>query len=350
MPDDEPGQMADGGDDGREDGAAGGVPGSRSGDGTGDLSGDGMASGGGSGAERSGLELLLEAELRALGRSIRIPDVDGGTMAERVVASILAGQSPGLAPDALPGTLRDPEPDADADAEPEYEPEHEPPGRARPLRGWLRQHRRALAVTLSGTLVALALTPPVRASVVEWVDRFDFGGIDVRYDPGSRSPDGGRRPEVPGCGEPLPRAEAERQAGFEALVPEELGAPDAFSVTAGAGGRSVLTLCWSGPDGRVTRLDQFPARLDPGFAKTSAELPQWVQVDGGGGESGTGLWFARPHLLRLVLLDRESDRWEEQRRTAGPTLIWMSPDERTTLRLEGADALERALGIAESVP
>ncbi|QDY81193.1 hypothetical protein FQU76_21295 [Streptomyces qinzhouensis] len=273
------------------------------------------------------MELRLEAELRALGRAIRIPDVDGETMAERVVASLLAGELP----DSTPAPA--------------------PPGRAERLRVRVRRHRRALALTLSGVLVALAFTPPVRASVVEWADRFDFGGIDVRYDPGSPSPDPGRTSEVPGCGEPLPRAEAERTAGFGALVPEELGTPDAFSVTAGAGDRSVLTLCWSGDDGRVTRLDQFPARLDPGFTKTSAEQPQWVRVGAGGiGEGGTGLWFARPHLLRFALLDRESERWEQQRRTAGPTLIWMSPDARTTLRLEGVDALGRALGIAESLP
>ncbi|MGV9315940.1 hypothetical protein ACWDR0_27695 [Streptomyces sp. NPDC003691] len=288
------------------------------------------------GGPESGLELLLEAELRALGRAIRVPEVDGETMAERVVANLLAGGVP--APSPAPA----------------------PPGRAERVRHRLRRHRRALALTLSGVLVALALTPPVRASVVEWADRFDFGGIDVRYDPEGRSPDPGqpgRSPAVPGCGEPLARAEAEARAGFGALVPKSLGAPDAYSVTVGAESRRVLTLCWSGKAGRVTRLDQFPARLDPGFIKTSAEQPEWVRVGSAGtgtgtgtGDGGTGLWFARPHLLRFVLLDRESTRWEERRRTAGPTLLWMSPDGRTTLRLEGVDALGRALAVAESVP
>ncbi|MEU9603166.1 hypothetical protein [Streptomyces sp. NPDC048057] len=304
-----------------------GVPGSRSGDAPGGGSPGRPAGGPGEGSlgEPSALELRLEAELRALGRAIPLPDVDGETMAERVLSSLLAEQVPDRVPDPVP------------------------PGRTERLRGWLRRHRRSLAVTLSGALVALALTPPVRASVVEWADHFDFGGIEVRHDPVTRPPDAGRTAGAPGCGKPLTRAEAERKAGFESLVPGELGEPDAFSVTAGRDGRSMLTLCWSADDGRVTRLDQFPARLDPGFTKTSAEQPQRVQVADGTGDGGTGLWFARPHLLRFVLLDDESARWEEQRRTAGPTLLWMSPDERTTLRLEGVDALTRAVGIAESL-
>ncbi|MEU5977106.1 hypothetical protein [Streptomyces sp. NPDC047315] len=313
VPEEEPGRGQDG------------VPESRSGD----EPGHGFV------AEPSALELRLEAELRALGRSITLPDVDGETMAERVLSSLLADQVPDHVTAPAPA----------------------PVGRAEKLRAWLhgrlrkwlRQHRRSLTVTLSGTLVALALTPPVRASIMEWADGFDFGGIVVRYDPGRPPPAVDRSAGVPGCGEPLARAEAERKAGFEALVPAELGAPDAFSTTAGPAGRSMLTLCWDDDDGQVTRLDQFPARLDPGFTKTSAEQPEWVPLGDGTGENATGLWFARPHLLHFTLLDQKSARWEERRRTAGPTLLWMSPDGRTTLRLEGVPTLTRAVGIAESL-
>lgn len=309
MPEEKPGHGPDG------------VPESRSGD----EPGHGFV------GEPSALELRLEAELRALGRSITLPDVDGETMAERVLSSLLADQVPDQVAAPAPA----------------------PVGRVEKLRAWLRRwlrrYRRSLTVTLSGTLVALALTPPVRASILEWADGFDFGGIVVRYDPGSPPPAVDRSAGVPGCGKPLARAEAEQKAGFEALVPAQLGAPDAFSATAGPAGRSMLTLCWDDDDGQVTRLDQFPARLDPGFTKTSAEQPEWVPLADGTGENATGLWFARPHLLHFTLLDQKSARWEEQRRTAGPTLLWMSADGRTTLRLEGVPTLTRAVGIAESL-
>jgi hypothetical protein len=232
----------------------------------------------------------LRAELRGLGRGIRIPDVDGETMAERVLAQLLA--------EALPAPA--------------------PPGRMDRLR---------------------VLTPPVRATVADW---FGFGGVQVRYDP-SASPRPGA--PVPGCHKPVPLTEAERRAGFLAWLPGELGEPDAVSVTEGPQGRSMVTLCWSEPAGTI-RLDEFPAKLDLGFAKQARIMPEWLQLTGG----ETAMWFAEPHLLRFGLTDARGEAWTESERTAGPTLLWEATDGRTTLRLEGVASLQRAREIAESTP
>ncbi|MFD7446846.1 hypothetical protein [Streptomyces sp. NPDC059909] len=257
----------------------------------------------------------LPEELRELGRRLPVPDVDGGSMAERVLARIVAESVPTPVPAPLPG-------------------------RARRAVGWARRRWRALTVTVSGALVVLVLTPPVRATVADW---FGFGGIEVRYVPSATPPPPAGT--VPPCHSPVPLAEAGRRAGFAPRVPAGLGEPDAVSVGVAAGGLRMISLCWYERSGTL-RLDEFPARLDLGFAKVVRVHPEWVELSG----ERPGLWFAEPHVLRFPLTGGTGQQWTESRRTAGPTLLWMSPDERTTLRLEGVVDAGRAREIAESTP
>ena len=130
----------------------------------------------------------------------------------------------------------------------------------------------SLTAALCGLLAVLVLTPPVRAAVVDW---FDFGGVEVRYDP-SATPSPGA--EVPGCGGPsLTLAEAERRAGFApARARRRSGTPEAVTVTREPKGRFLITLCWR-EQGRTVRLDEYPARAGPGFTKTVREQPEWVR-------------------------------------------------------------------------
>ncbi|MER6348790.1 hypothetical protein ACWC10_28070 [Streptomyces sp. NPDC001595] len=281
----------------------------------------------GEGAEPSerGRAGRLPEELRALGRSMDAPKGAGPeSMVERVLGQILAERLP----------VPEPEPRGVAE-------------RLRAVRRWTRPRWRSLTATLCGLLTLLALTPPVRAAVVDW---FAFGGVEVRYDP-SATPSAGA--EVPGCERPVSLAQARRRAGFEPLIPPALGAPDAVTVTAGPRGRALVTLCWRERD-RIVRLDEHLARLDVGFVKTVPEQPQWVPLDGtaGPGEvADPALWFPRPHLLSLWLVDADGDRFTRERRPAGPTLLWMrgtGPDT-VTLRLEGVAAKDRAVGIAKSL-
>lgn len=254
----------------------------------------------------------LPAELRALGRSLRGSDGVAETMAERVLAQIIAEQVP--APVAEPPAPR---------------------RRVLRIRGWARRRWRVLTAALCGVATVAVLTPPVRAAVSDW---FGFGGVEVHYDP-SASPSPGSA--VPGCRAPVSLEEAAAEAGFRPLVPAELGAPDAVSVTREPHDRILLSLCWRGASGTV-RLDEFPAWLDIGFAKTSAVHPEWVSVN-----QNTGLWFPREHRLSFWMLDDQGQRWHRSERTAGPTLLW-SPASGVTLRLEGVTSPDRALDIARS--
>lgn len=280
--------------------------------------------------ERGGDRARLRAELRALGRGLEVPEYDGPTMAERVLAQIVA--------EAVPVPV--PVPVA--------------PGRAERVRVWMRRRSRLLSAALSGLLVVLVLTPPVRAAVADW---FDFGGVEVRYDPSGPA---AARPgsPVPGCDAPVTAAEAERRAGFRPVVPTALGVPAAISMTRLPEDRSMITLCWR-EDGRTIRLDEFASALDPYFTKQVREQPEWLKVpdgdgDGDGGEDGDedgdevdGLWFAQPHLLRFAMVTEDGLRWTRSQRTAGPTLLWVRGG-RMTLRLEGVSAQDRALSIAGS--
>ncbi|TLS44586.1 hypothetical protein FE633_19580 [Streptomyces montanus] len=256
----------------------------------------------------------LPEELRALGRSLDPPGASGTeSMVERVLEQILAERVP--VPVAEP-----PEPRARV--------------RVRAVRRWARLRRRSLTAALCGLLTVLVLTPPVRAAVIDW---FDFFGVEVRYDPSAPPPSPS---PVPGCEEGLSVADAARKAGFEPLLPRELGRPTAAQVS---GGRRVLSVCWRGGDGETIRLDQFRAKLSPLFWKSTTAPYKAVTVSG-----DHGLWFAEPHRLELALVDDRGREYAKTVRTAGPTLLWTQRSE-VTLRLEGVASQPRALEIAESV-
>ncbi|MGK3941350.1 hypothetical protein [Streptomyces sp. WSLK1-4] len=266
----------------------------------------------------------LPEELRALGRSLDAPGAGGSeSMVERVLQQILDERLP-VPVDRAPG----------------------PGERLRAVRRWTRMRWRSLTATLCGLLTVLALTAPVRAAVLDW---FDFGGVEVRYDP-SAVPSPGA--EVPGCGRSVSLAQAERRAGFEPLVPQALGPPGTVTVSAEPRGRFLVSLCWR-EGGRTVRLDEFPQRLDPAFTKSLREPPEWIALGGvaADGVRDYALWFPRPHVLGLWLVDDEGDRFTRTERTAGPTLLWIhrGGGASVTLRLEGVASKERALRIAKSL-
>ncbi|MFE7762678.1 hypothetical protein [Streptomyces sp. NPDC057438] len=272
--------------------------------------------GGGTGSE--GRDVRLPEELRALGRGLDRPGADGDeTMVERVLRQIIAEQVP--------------------------TPVAEPPGageRLRAVRRWAGARRRALTAALCGLLTVLVLTPPVRAAVADW---FGFGGVEVRYDPSATPAPG---VGTPGCPDPVPLAEAGRRAGFAPLVPDALGDPDAVSVTRAPKGRFVISLCWQ-EQGHTVRLDEYAARLAPGYGKTVAgeRAVEWVQLGGGAYDA---LWFPDPHLLRFWMTSEDGSRFTRSERTAGPTLLWVHGGA-YTLRLEGVASKDRARKIAESL-
>ncbi|MGW0831006.1 hypothetical protein [Streptomyces prunicolor] len=277
----------------------------------------------------------LPDELRALGRALDARRGGGGgaggseSMVERVLAQILAEQIPVPVQETGPSGIR---------------------ARLRTVRRWMRMRRRALVAALCGLLTVLVLTPPVRAAVFDW---FGFGGVEVRYDP-SAVPSAGA--EVPGCGRSVTLAQARERAGFKPLVPDALGVPDAVTVTGEPQGRFLVSLCWR-EGGHTVRVDEYPARLDPGFVKTVREPPEWLSLGGTVSPDGVqdpALWFARPHLLSFWLVDADGERYTREERTAGPTLLWTHaasevPGGDLTFRLEGVGSKGRAVEIAKSL-
>ncbi|MEW1826377.1 hypothetical protein [Streptomyces sp. NPDC088196] len=304
------------------------------GDGTGEREGTGHRRVGREGHAGRTDASRLPAELRALGRSLDARGGGGGgaagseSMVERVLTQILAEQIPVPVQQAGPTGVR---------------------ARLRAVRRWTRMRWRALTAALCGLLTVLVLTPPVRAAVFDW---FGFGGVEVRYDP-SAVPSAGA--EVPGCGRSVTPAQAGRRAGFEPLVPDALGVPDAVTVTGEPRGRFLVSLCWR-EGGHTVRVDEYPARLDVGFAKTVREPPEWLSLGASVSPDGVrdpALWFARPHLLSFWLVDADGGRYTREERTAGPTLLWTHagggvPGGDLTFRLEGVGSKGRALEIARS--
>ncbi|MFD5767098.1 hypothetical protein ACFWIN_14915 [Streptomyces sp. NPDC127049] len=285
----------------------------------------------------------LPEELRELGRSLRVPDVDGESMAERVLAQLLAEHAPGVGvePVLVPGVGAGAVPGAGAGVVPGAEPGVGPEERAERW-AWLRRRWRALLAALSGVLVVAVLTPPVRAAVVEWLG-VGVGGVAVEYAPGA-PPVGAA--EVPGCPEPVPPAEAARRAGFAPLLPEPAGAAPVVSVSvAGSGPRVVVGVCWRTAEGVAVRLDQFAARLDPAFEKTVSVAPEPAVLPDG----TRAYWFAASHRLAVPLAAADGSVWSHEVRAAGPTLLWVRPSAGLTLRLEGIPDRAEALRVAASV-
>ncbi|WP_431960216.1 hypothetical protein [Actinacidiphila sp. bgisy160] len=238
----------------------------------------------------------LPEELREAGRRLEIPAPSPDSVAEQVLARLLAEAVP--AP-AVPA-----------------------PGRGARARAWAAARWRTLTAALCGLLVVLVLTPPVRAAVSDW---FGFGGVVVHREPAAR----------PGTGAPPPVGGDAPLDG--AYVPAELGEPDGVAVV--DGGR-VLSMSWQ-VDGRTVRLDQFRATLDAVFLKKVAGAAQWVELGAG---ADYGVWFAEPHYVQLI--DPEGRTRRAAPRTAGPTLVWQYGQ--TTLRLEGLPDLARAVAVANS--
>ncbi|RIQ32502.1 hypothetical protein, partial [Jiangella rhizosphaerae] len=177
-------------------------------------------------------------------------------------------------------------------------------------------------------VVALGLTPPVRAAVGEWLG---IGAVAVR--PGPSQPSASAPPEARTG---LSLDAAAELTGLTPVVPAVLGAPDGVEASAD---HRVLSLTWGSGTGTI-RLDQAADPLSPVYLKTAVPGATAVTLTVEGRDAW---WFATPH--DLVLLAPDGTERTESARVAGPTLVWV--DDGVTFRLEGAGR-DRAVEIAES--
>lgn len=255
----------------------------------------------------------LERELVALGRSL-VVDPPRPDLADTVLARIAA---PGAAthPSVRTSTRR--------------------PTRRR--LGW------AIA---AGTVLVLALIPPVRAAVVELLR---IGGVVVREEPrpsappttapAGELPTGGSGATGTGTGTNLSLERAQQLTGVDVAVPAALGPPSSVAVTRGG---TVIEMMWDRSGGPV-RLDVFVGSLSWGYVKSVWDAVTPTQVTG-----HEAVWFGSPHLIEWV--DRRGESHSEPPRLAAPTLVWVVPSARgeVTYRLEGPSTLPEALRVAES--
>lgn len=129
------------------------------------------------------------------------------------------------------------------------------------------------------------------------------------------------------AGDRLPLAEAERQLGIHALLPD-LGRPEAVYV--GPGGE-VLVLLYGRPV-RV-RLSEFLARYPMEKLVTPYQRLEDVRIDG-----YRGFWIPGQHVVLEPF---------GQPRLSGSVLVWQR--EGLTLRLEGHLTKEQAIRLARSM-
>lgn len=186
--------------------------------------------------------------------------------------------------------------------------------------------RRRVALALLALVVVLVATPPVRATVAEWLG---FGA--VRVEPGDE-PSG--RAEVPSLTGGPSVTEAAAQATFTLLVPEALGEPDGVEVAAG-GNRVSMT--W-GRGADTVRLDQVAGSPDFAVVKQAPRL-RFATVAG-----REALWLPTAH--RVAMLD-EAGEPAEGFRAADRTMLVLADG--STLRIEGADSFDEAAEWASSL-
>ena len=248
------------------------------------------------------LDDRLDAELRALGQTLVVA-APAEDLVEQVLARLPAGTGP-------------------------------PP--ARYDRWWRTRRRRLVAVIVALVIVALGLTPPVRAAVIEWLR---IGGVLIRTAPPVTEPSSTPSPP-PTTGETVTLAQAKALVDFPVGVPAELGPPDRVSVSTD---RRLVAMDWgSGSD--QLHLDQFDGELSWMFLKRTRDPFQVIRVDG-----QDAVWFATAHSI--TYLDREGREQTADARIAGPCLVWerVVAGRRVTVRLEGNQSLADAVAAAESM-
>jgi hypothetical protein len=202
--------------------------------------------------------------------------------------------------------------------------------------------RRALVLAFAVVLVAVGAVmavPQARTAILEWLG---LRGVSIeRVETAPTAPGSGASLAL---GERVTLDEAEERAGFDVLVPEELGEPDEV-YAARLATADVASLLWQ-EDGEVEALlTELEAGVHEEFVINKAAGPgttvATLDVDG-----GRGFWLeGDPHLVAYV--DPRGGVVEDTVRLAGNVLLWERGD--VTLRLEGDFGREEALEIARSI-
>lgn len=215
------------------------------------------------------------------------------------------------------------------------------------LTGW-----RAAAVALAAVIALIAGTlvfsPAARRAVAGWLGLRGVRIEVTRPVPGTPSLSPGPAPDL---GPRVSLAEAERQVGFEILLPDHpgLGPPDEVHVDPLFISEQAFLVYRPRPGipeaeatGVGLLISEFRGRADADFYKKISEGPasvQFVRVNG-----GDGFWIEGLH--EVSYLDPNGVLVQDTTRIADNVLLWEQGN--LTLRLESALSLDEALRIARS--
>jgi hypothetical protein len=222
--------------------------------------------------------------------------------------------------------------------------------RPRPAFGWTRWRAATVAVAavivvIAGTLV---FSPSARRAVAGWLG---LRGVRIEVTspvPGAPSLSPGPAPDL---GPRVSLAEAERQVGFEILLPSlaGLGPPDEVHVDPLFISEQAFLVYRARPGipaaeatGVGLIIGEFRGRADADFYKkisVGGASVQFVRVNG-----EPGYWIEGHH--EVSYLDPEGRRIVDTTRVADNVLVWEHGA--ITLRLESVLTLEDALEIARS--
>ena len=221
----------------------------------------------------------------------------------------------------------------------------------RSLFGEGRSWRGALAAAVAVIAVfggVMVFSPAARHAVADF---FGLEGARIKVSPRPLPTDVPVLGEDLDLGDRVPLAQAEKNAGFDVLVPAELGAPD--EVYSSPFTPRLVSLVYA-PDAEVPEaaetgvgvlISEFPGRFVKGSLLTkivhAGGRLSPVKVNG-----QPGYWISGADHV-LYFRDTSGEVIEDTVRIAGDTLLWESGD--VTLRLESALTKTAALRIARSV-
>jgi hypothetical protein len=204
----------------------------------------------------------------------------------------------------------------------------------------LRVSRRALVIALAVAAVAIGAVfavPQTRAAVLEF---FHLRGVTIE-----------RVPELPTVpveaglgtflGERVSLDEARRRAGFDVVVPKQLGEPDEVYIQRSPPG-GMVSFLYGSREHPTALFTQFAATVDETIFKKVAPETSVVPVSVDG---RPGFWIQGAHYFQY--LDRQGEMRTEQVRLAGSVLLWERGP--LTLRLEADVSRDEAIRIAQSV-
>jgi hypothetical protein len=215
--------------------------------------------------------------------------------------------------------------------------------------------RGAVILGAVGAILAIALgVPPVRTAIAHWLGIQGIvispvNSLSPNPAPHSTASPSGLGSNL-GLGQASTLETARRTAGFQVLVPQAPGSPDAAYIRSDLG--PVVTLVYAPrtglPPSRQTGvgllITEFRGVTDPMLIQkfvTQQTTVTPVTVDG-----GSGFWLdGAPHQLAYDLPDGSFA--PDTLRLAGPTLVFERGD--ITIRVEGHLTETQALAIAHSL-